>query len=107
MIIQGSNEPLRITYRNINDKPRSDISVSLRNETTEFKHWGPLDVLDEDEGMTFVCPIKQEESVEWPEGPCWVEIKWIDAWGNTLFSKIETEILYWGDSRVMELPYRR
>ena len=98
MIIQGSNEPIYLIFDDVNDLP-IDIAISLRNELTEFKHWGMGDITVED--MTYIAPISQAESLNWPEGPCVVEAKWMDSYGNTIFMPVRTRIARWDDKTIL------
>lgn len=102
MIIQGSNEPITLIFTDMENLPGNDMSISLRNETEEIKHWGMAD-LDIADG-TYAAPITQEESKDWPEGPCKIEIKWLDSVGNTVFLRLREEIMSWDDKRILEEP---
>jgi len=101
MIIQGSNEPIVLSFREAENLPASAMSVSLRNERKELKHWSLSDITIEDEGMTYIIPISQQESKEWDEGPCVIEIKWLNAADNTIFLRLRDYIVHWGDKTIL------
>ena len=101
MIIQGSNEPIYIIFQDINDLPEGDMSVSLRNEIEELKHWNKADLSVIDNGYTYIAPITQAESKAWEAGPCVVEVKYVDHWDNIMFHSQEDTIFPWGDSRTL------
>lgn len=106
MIIQGTNNPLIFTF----SEPMTtvaDIEISLYTEdktagtTTEWKHWTLEDVeINETE---VIANIKQEESILFPEGKCFIEVKWMNALGRTEFAKIlSTNIVKRNDKTIME-----
>jgi len=97
MIIQGTNLPIILEWDDINDAPFSDLSVSLRNEIGELKHWTLDDCVVEDDGLHIECPITQDESMNWEEGPCTIEAKWHDAQQNISHMLVHDQIRYWGD----------
>lgn len=99
MIVQGSNEPLYIEFIDVNDLPADDISISLRNEIEELKHWGKEDVTKDE--LTYTAPISQEESIDWPVGPCVIEIKYLDNFGNIIHLREKTKIIPWGDKTIL------
>lgn len=78
MIRQGSNEPIVITF----DVPPSDISVSLVNEIITLKHWDKNDLVSSEDELSYSAPYTQEESLEWEEGPCEIQVRWIDGSGD-------------------------
>lgn len=102
MIIQGSNNPIVFIFSDINDVPASDMSVLLKNEITELKRWGLPEAVISEDGMEYTFPIRQEESVNWPEGRCAIEAKWLDSEGQTIFMYVREEIRPWRDSRILE-----
>ena len=104
MIVQGSNEPIIFKFDDINDVPEDDIHVTLKNEITILKQWGmgDLDINLNPNVMEIKAPITQEESMTWEEGPCWIELKYLDHWNNTIFSRVKTDIIPWTDQHVLE-----
>lgn len=89
MIIQGTNNPLVFTFSDTMDTI-ADIEISLYIETEkgskELKHWTLQDIeIDENQ---IIAPIKQEESIKFPEGKCFIEVKWMNAFGRTEFAKV-------------------
>lgn len=103
MIIQGSNEPIIFDLgEELTDAPTQSLSISLRNEIEELKHWDYADCVHTHYGLHVEAPITQEESVEWELGPCVIEAKWLDADGNTLFVRAQETIVPWGDHRILE-----
>lgn len=78
MIRQGSNEPITITF----DIQPADISVSLVNEITTLKHWDMQDLVADPDGISYSAPYTQEESLEWEEGPCEIQVRWVDSAGD-------------------------
>lgn len=103
MIIQGTNNPLIFTF----SEPMttiSDIEISLYTEgkeAKEWKHWTLADVeIDETQ---IIAPLKQEETITFPEGKCFIEVKWMNAFGRTEFAKVLTNtIVKRVDKTVME-----
>ena len=96
MIIQGTNNPLIFTF----SEPMttiSDIDISLYTENKEnnthkeWKHWTLDDV--EIDGTQIIAPLRQEESVIFPEGKCFIEVKWMNAFGKTEFAKVLTNTI--------------
>lgn len=93
MIIQGTNNPLIFTF----SEPMttiSDIEISLytedkeTNTQKEWKHWTKDDVEIEETKIT--APLRQEETIIFPEGKCFIEVKWMNAFGHTEFAKVLT-----------------
>lgn len=84
-IIQGTNNPLVFDFGESMDTI-IDIEISLYSEDdTELKHW-TIGEVEIDEG-TISAPLEQRESLSFPPGPCYIEIKWTDAFGKTNFAK--------------------
>lgn len=95
MIVQGSNDPIRITF----DSEPADVSVTIGNEIRIFKSWSFEDLnrdMDE-EGYTYEAPIYQEESLDFDEGPCVIEVKWTEL-GNVQFARVR-ELIAYSDNR--------
>jgi hypothetical protein len=78
MIKQGSNEPIVITF----DVQPADISVTLHNEIATLKHWNKDDLTPNEDGLSYSAPYTQEESLEWEEGPCEIQVRWVDSAGD-------------------------
>ena len=97
MIIQGTNNPITIIFT---DTP-TDVSVALVNEIQTLKHWAMADLVDAGDGLTFTCPISQEESFGWEEGPCWVEVSWTDADGVKSHERASEYIDFWHDKTIL------
>ena len=96
MIIQGTNNPLIFTF----SEPMttiSDIEISLytedkeNNTQKELKHW-TLDDVEIDKTQV-IAPLRQEETVTFPEGKCFIEVKWMNAFGKTEFAKVLTSTI--------------
>lgn len=102
MIIQGSNTPITFIFSDINDTPGDDVSVLLSNRVQTLKRWGASDLVVSEDGLQFSAPVSQEESASWEEGPCVIEMKWLDAeTQQTAFLKVRTEIMRWNDETVL------
>lgn len=78
MIIQGSNEPIRITF----DVVPLDVSVTLSNEIEILKHWDMANLTCSSDNLVFSAPFTQEESMAWEEGPCEIIVRWTDSTGD-------------------------
>ena len=85
MIIQGSNEPIVITF----DSDVSEIrewSVSLYGEdkrgapTVLLKHWDTADLVMD--GMQAYAPLTEDETLEFHPCVASLEIKWLDSDNN-------------------------
>jgi len=88
MINQGSNDPITIVC----DVIPIDISVTLHNEIEILKHWAKDDLIASEDRLTYTAPISQEESMAWEEGPCEVEVRWVDRSGDNA-GIVQTEVL--------------
>lgn len=102
MIIQGRNNPIIVEF----DTKPIDVSVSLRSEIEEYKHWEMVDLTeDEEDELVYYAPITQEESMSWGEGTCWVEVKWTEEDDDnnvqTHFARAKDYIRYWGDDTIL------
>lgn len=100
MIIQGSDKPIKIIF----DTAPTNVSVSLVNEITEFKHWNTADMQVSEDGKVFSCPITQQESMAWEEGPAAVKIKWNSAEDDTQEVQFFTKrdwIVPWPDTTIL------
>ena len=96
MIIQGGNSPITIGF----DAAPIDISVALVNEIAILKQWNLAD-LDTEFGLEYDAPITQQESQQWEEGPCWIEVKWTDSEGTVQQIRQKDEIIRWTDGTIV------
>lgn len=103
MIVQGSNEPITITFADEDNIPSADMSVSLRNEVREMKHWTFSDITVENDGKTYIVPISQTESMDWDAGPCVIEAKWLNRENLTVFLRLREKIVPWDDKTVLNV----
>lgn len=100
MIIQGTNNPIIFNF-SASMTTIADIEISLYNEEKELKHWTLGDVEIENEKI--YAPLTQEETVLFPAGKCYFEVKWMDAFGRTNFAKqIPNTITLRNDKTIME-----
>lgn len=76
MIIQGSNQPITISFDE-DMSLQSDIEIALFSGSTELKHWSKEDLtIDED---VIQAPLTQEETMDFPAGSAILEVKWYDT----------------------------
>jgi len=101
MIIQGSNEPIIVDWTDINLEPTDTLSISLRNEIEELKHWAYADCTIETADKRILAPIDEEESIQWEPCRCVIEAKWLDDDGNTIFCRARDRIVRWDDHRIL------
>lgn len=101
MIIQGTNNPIRIIFEDINDMP-SSIVVTLSNEIQVLRKWLTPEMEIDYEGHEITIPITQEESAEWEPGHCRIEVKILDEYNNTVFAVANDEIIPWSANTVLE-----
>ena len=100
MIIQGTNNPIIFTFSE-SMNTIADIEISLYTTEKELKHWTIGEV--EIEEKQVIAPLKQEETIEFPEGRCFIEVKWMDAFGRTNFAKqISNTIVNRFEKTIME-----
>lgn len=100
MIIQGTNNPIIFIFPKVISDIK-DIEISLYTAKKELKHWTLTDVTIE--GKTIQAPLTQEETVTFPIGQCFIEVKWINENGKTEFAGIlENEIISRKDHTIME-----
>lgn len=80
MIIQGSNAPILLTFESsmesIVDFSAALVSRQLSGEATILKQWGKEDISISDTDVAL--PLEQEETMEFPNHVCSLEIKWVD-----------------------------
>ena len=104
MIIQGTNNPIYLYF----PQPPADIHVTLLNEIEILKQW-EYDDLHRVNEMHYTAPITQDESMNWEEGRCWIEVKWnvsaesesSDISGVVQFGKCQDWIVPWTDKALM------
>lgn len=102
MIIQGSNQPIVIRFGDDIKTNVSDLKVSLYTVGKVLKDWNMEDL--NISGENAVAGLTQEETVAFPTGACYIEIKWLDLDGITQFNKIvKDQIVYRSDKRIMEV----
>lgn len=83
MITQGSNLPIYFSNIPISLDSINDISISLyTKEGICLKYWGKDDVTISEDGI--IAPITQAESMRFPEGRVYAEIKFTDSTGTIL-----------------------
>lgn len=100
MIIQGTNNPMVFTFPNSMTTIK-DIEISLYTAKKELKHWTLTNVTINNK--TIYAPLTQEETVSFPAGECFIEVKWINADGKSEFAGIlENEIVSRRDHTIME-----
>lgn len=101
MIIQGTNNPIIFTFSD-SMSTIADIEISLISSTDkELKHWtmGEVEIIDNQ----VYAHLRQEESIKFPAGKCYFEVKWMDALGRTNFAKqIPETIMKRTDKTIME-----
>ena len=101
MIVQGTNIPIKLVF----DTIPLDISVALVNEIAVLKHWDLEDLTVSEDGLEYTAPISQEESFYWEEGPCWIEVEWVDSDGDLAGQKqhlkARESIIYRKDNTIL------
>ena len=104
MIIQGANEPVIIKFDSDIDIPSfKDIHVSLVNKHSKkiMKHWSKSDITID--GCFCICPLSQQDTIQFIIGECYIEVKWLDHTGYVCFAKpINDEVIYRGDRDIMK-----
>lgn len=100
MIIQGTNIPIIFTF--LDDMSDiQDIEISLYIETRELKHWSMCNVIIDNE--IIIAPLTQAESILFPAGKCFIEVKWMDRDGKVNFARnLTNTIVERHDKTVME-----
>lgn len=102
MIIQGANEPIVINF-NMDISSFTEIHIALVNKKSKkvLKHWSKADVVID--GELCICPLTQQDTIQMPTGDCFVEVKWLDEKGSTVFAKpLEDRILNRSDKDIMK-----
>ena len=84
MIIQGSNTPLMLRFKD-DASNYSSIEVHLTHLGEELKHWSVEDLVIN--GNLVEAPLFQEDTLSFPCGICEIEVKWIDQNGKLRFGK--------------------
>ena len=83
MITQGSNLPLYFSNIPVSLDSINDISIFLcTKDGICLKYWGKDDVTVSEDGI--IAPITQAESMRFPEGRVYAEIKFTDDTGTIL-----------------------
>lgn len=83
MITQGSNLPLYFSNIPVSLDSINDISVFLcTKDGVCLKYWGKDDVTVSEGGI--IAPVTQAESMRFPEGRVYAEIKFTDSTGTIL-----------------------
>lgn len=90
MIIQGTNIPLIFTFSD-DMTDIKDIEISLYTEAKELKHWSMCNIDIDNE--IIIAPLTQAESILFPAGKCFIEVKWMDRDGKVNFAKNLTNII--------------
>jgi len=75
MIIQGSNEPIVLTF-GFDPSTLKAIEVDLSKNDVMYKHWDKSELLFED--CDAICPLTQGDTMNFPKGILKLEIKWCD-----------------------------
>lgn len=84
MIIQGSNTPLTLRFKEDVSNCQF-IEVHLSHLGEELKHWSMGDlIIDENVAE---APLLQEETLSFPCGICEIEVKWMDQDGKLRFGR--------------------
>lgn len=81
MIIQGSNNPLTVTF----DSDISEIPTLVATlwSNTKLKEWTLTDMTVD--GDTATMPLTEAETAAFPQGILALEVKGLDEDGNTVF----------------------
>ena len=102
MIIQGSNQPIVITFDDDIKENTKDLKVLLYTTSGELKSWTMDDLVIA--GCSATAALTQEETLSFPVGNCYIEIKWLDSAGITQFNKIvQDRIVFRSDKRLLEV----
>ena len=102
MIIQGSNQPIVITFDDDINENAQDLKVLLYTTSGELKSWEKADLTIA--GNSAVAALTQEETLSFPVGSCYIEIKWLDSKGITQFNKVvQDKIVFRSDKRLLEV----
>lgn len=97
MIMQGGNTPITVTF----DERPKDVTVTLYNEIQILKQWIMPELYFDSTGTICTANYAQEESSEWEEGPCEIEIRWTDSSG-TVHTKITRDLIcYSADKTIL------
>ena len=84
MIIQGSNTPLTLRFKE-DVSNYQYIEVHLSHLCEELKHWSLEDLTID--GNVVEAPLLQEETLSFPCGICEIEVKWMDQDGQMKFGR--------------------
>jgi hypothetical protein len=94
MIIQGTNIALTFEFPD-SVSSALDMEVTLYTVSGEvLKRWGMESIYADsgqmlsisEDGMQVFAPLDQEESADFPEGECFIDIKWLTEYGETIFA---------------------
>lgn len=104
MIIQGSNNPIVLTFTE-NAEKLADISVALVKGNRVLYQWGKVD--DDAEmridGKTVYCLLTQAVTLNLPVGHCAIKVKWLDEDGQTEFSDTHYDVVVpWEDRTILK-----
>ena len=102
MIVQGSNTPITVTF----DVQPADVEITLHNEIEILKQWDYEELVFDETGLVCKATYTQDESLQWEEGPCEIEVRWIDATGD-FAGEVQTqrrrELIEWSkDQTILE-----
>lgn len=84
MIIQGSNTPLMLRFKD-DASNYSSIEVHLTHLGEELKHWSIADLTINENLVE--APLSQEETLSFPCGICEIEVKWVDQEDKLRFGR--------------------
>ena len=93
MIIQGTNIFLTFIFPS-SIALAKDMEVLLYTASGEkLKRWGIKSDTDGSEvlsvsgdGLEVYAPLTQEQTANYPIGPCYIEVKWLNEVGETIFA---------------------
>ena len=87
MLIQGSNNPIVITFdQSVANIPKLVVTLwrsSVTAGVTFMKKWQTDDMLID--GDTATCPLTEEETAALPSSGVTLEVKGLDEYNNTVF----------------------
>lgn len=101
MIIQGTNIAMTFEFPESVSSMR-DMEILLYTASGEvLKRWGVEAELNNSnqllsisaDGMEIYAPLSQEETSKFPAGECFIDIKWLTYWGETVFASPISETI--------------
>ena len=98
-LIQGTNKPITLTFSEEVDF--SDMSVELVNFLGIIKEWKKDELIIN--GPVVICPLAQEETINFPEGGANLEIKWIDDGVTEFADLVEIDIVPRMNQTILEV----